>query len=196
MITKDELYKMIWVDKLTYKVIAEHLGYTCDNAVKKKAKSLGINLPQRITYNGHNKKELKKYYCKNCDKELVIKKFKKKYCDDKCHSEFSYKNYIKKWKLKEVSGNNSGNQCAINAYVRKYLHEKYGEKCCKCGWSERNPVTNKVPLQVNHIDGNHTNSFEENLNLLCPNCHSLTPNYGILNKGNGRKTRHGGIVHR
>jgi hypothetical protein len=25
---------------------------------------------------------------------------------------------------------------------------------------------------------------------LCPNCHSLTPTYGFLNKGNGRKKRY------
>jgi 5-methylcytosine-specific restriction endonuclease McrA len=33
------------------------------------------------------------------------------------------------------------------------------------------------------------NHNEKNLNLLCPNCHSLTPTYGSLNKGNGRLKR-------
>ena len=42
-------------------------------------------------------------------------------------------------------------------------------------------------LQVNHIDGNYKNNREENLELLCPNCHSLTPNYRSLNRGKGRK---------
>ena len=30
-----------------------------------------------------------------------------------------------------------------------------------------------------HIDGNNE---ESNLQLLCPNCHSLTPTFGALNK--------------
>ena len=42
-----------------------------------------------------------------------------------------------------------------------------------------------------HKDGDYTNNKEENLQLLCPNCHSLTETYGILNKGNSkRRNRH------
>lgn len=37
-------------------------------------------------------------------------------------------------------------------------------------------------LQIHHIDGNHYNNEESNLQLLCPNCHSLTPTFGALNK--------------
>ena len=57
----------------------------------------------------------------------------------------------------------------------------------KCGWSKVNTSTGKIPLTVNHIDGNHRNNRPENLELICPSCHSLTPNYGALNKGNGRR---------
>lgn len=46
--------------------------------------------------------------------------------------------------------------------------------------------TNSIPLEVHHIDGDCTNSFEENLQLLCPNCHSLTDNFGSLNKESKR----------
>ena len=35
---------------------------------------------------------------------------------------------------------------------------------------------------MHHIDGDCTNNKIENLQLLCPNCHSLTSNLGILNK--------------
>jgi 5-methylcytosine-specific restriction endonuclease McrA len=38
-------------------------------------------------------------------------------------------------------------------------------------------------------DGNSENNLEENLRLLCPNCHSLSPNFRNLNKGYGRKWR-------
>ena len=39
------------------------------------------------------------------------------------------------------------------------------------------------------VDGNYTNNKEENLTLLCPNCHSLTKTYKGANKGNGRHNR-------
>lgn len=66
---------------------------------------------------------------------------------------------------------------------------KEGARCSKCGWSKTNPTTGKVPLTVNHKDGDATHTVPENLELLCPNCHALTPNYGALNKGRGRKGR-------
>jgi 5-methylcytosine-specific restriction endonuclease McrA len=50
-----------------------------------------------------------------------------------------------------------------------------GHKCEKCGlthWLEK-PIT----LEVHHKDGNHLNNELENLELLCPNCHSYTDNW-------------------
>lgn len=35
----------------------------------------------------------------------------------------------------------------------------------------------KLILQMDHIDGDNTNNRLENLRLLCPNCHSLTPTF-------------------
>ena len=67
--------------------------------------------------------------------------------------------------------------------------EKYQNRCSLCGWGEINPTTKKTPLEIEHIDGNYKNNKEDNLLLLCPNCHSLTPTYKALNKGNGRKDR-------
>lgn len=39
------------------------------------------------------------------------------------------------------------------------------------------------------IDGNYKNNREENLILLCPNCHSLTSTYKGANMNYGRKQR-------
>ena len=60
--------------------------------------------------------------------------------------------------------------------------EQYECKCQKCGWGEKNPYTQTIGLEIHHIDGNCTNNRKDNLELLCPNCHSLTDNYGSLNK--------------
>ena len=61
--------------------------------------------------------------------------------------------------------------------------------CLNCGWGEVNSFTKLVPLQVHHIDGNCINNNEDNLQLLCPNCHSLTDTYGSLNANSSRAYR-------
>jgi 5-methylcytosine-specific restriction endonuclease McrA len=59
----------------------------------------------------------------------------------------------------------------------------------ECQWNKKHKITNKVPIQLEHIDGDSKNNSLDNLKLLCPNCHSLTDTYGALNKGKGRKNR-------
>jgi len=125
--------------------------------------------------------------CKSCGKP--VKRPTSTYCDNQCQKDFEYREFIRRWKAGEVSGNIRVGSDSVSRHVRRYLMEKHGEKCEKCGWSERHPTTGLVPLTVDHKDGDGTNTAEENLRLLCPNCHSLTPTYGNLNKGNGRKTR-------
>lgn len=39
-----------------------------------------------------------------------------------------------------------------------------------------------IPLELEHTDGNSSNNLLENLELLCPNCHSLTDTYRGKNK--------------
>lgn len=108
------------------------------------------------------------------------------YCSGDCHRQSKYDAYIRKWKAGEVNGA-SGKWVSISDYIHKYLRETRGNKCEKCGWAERSPVTNKVMVQLNHIDGDALHNREENLELLCPNCHSLTPNYMGLNKNNSQR---------
>ena len=74
--------------------------------------------------------------------------------------------------------------------VRKFLLEEVKYCCSKCGWSGTNPRTENTTLQINHIDGIASNNRRSNLEVLCPNCHSLTPNFGNLNNGFGRSYRY------
>ena len=67
--------------------------------------------------------------------------------------------------------------------------KKKNNACELCGWNKMNPHTNRIPLQIHHIDGDCTNNKEENLQLLCPNCHSLSDNYGSTNKNSKREYR-------
>lgn len=66
--------------------------------------------------------------------------------------------------------------------------EKHNYKCEICGWGEENPHTHTIPLEIHHKDGDYTNNKEENLQVLCPNCHALTETYKSHNK-KGRKGR-------
>ena len=131
--------------------------------------------------------------CLNCEREI---KRKNKYCSNLCQKEFEYKLYIDKWKNGIQSGLKGEYQ--ISNHIKTYLFNKYNNKCARCGWGEINIYTNKIPLEVEHIDGNYENNNEENLILLCPNCHSLTATYKGANLNNGRKARSkykiGGIV--
>lgn len=48
-------------------------------------------------------------------------------------------------------------------------------KCERCGISEWQGYP--IVCQLHHIDGNNQNNNLDNLQILCPNCHSLTENY-------------------
>ena len=122
--------------------------------------------------------------CINCSKET---KRKNKYCSNICQKEMQYKDYIERWKNNKVNGLRGEYQ--ISMHIKTYLFKKFNNKCAKCGWGETNPFTNKIPLEVEHIDGNYKNNNENNLILLCPNCHSLTSTYKGANLNNGRKSR-------
>lgn len=58
-----------------------------------------------------------------------------------------------------------------------------GRKCENCGLEEW--MGSPISLEVHHKDGDELNSVLENLQLLCPNCHSMTDTY----KGKNIKNR-------
>lgn len=128
----------------------------------------------------NNLRKIKKDFgnCKNCNNKL--NKSIKKYCNNKCQGEF------KRSELFKLINDGNNKTTEISAKMHKmYLIEKHGNKCMDCGWCKIHPITNNVPIQLEHIDGNSDNNCLDNLKLLCPNCHSLTITYGSLNK-NGR----------
>ncbi len=110
-----------------------------------------------------------------------------KYCSNTCQMEYQYFIYIKQWKVGEKSGLHTTG--VVTSPIKRFLREKFGNKCYLCGWSKINPITGKVPIVADHIDGNWRNNVEENLRLVCPNCDSLSSTFAALNKGNGRRNR-------
>lgn len=77
----------------------------------------------------------------------------------------------------------------ISSYIKTYLFKKYNNKYARCGWEKINKYTNEIPLEIEHIDDNYKNNNEENLILLCPNCHFLASTYKEANLNKGRKSR-------
>lgn len=59
---------------------------------------------------------------------------------------------------------------------RERLLERANYACTQCGFDKRR-VDGLCILEIDHIDGTHTNNSEENLRVLCPNCHAMTPTY-------------------
>ena len=53
-------------------------------------------------------------------------------------------------------------------------------KCEICGISDWN--NQPIVFQIHHIDGDNKNNEKENLQLLCPNCHSQTDNFSNKKK--------------
>ena len=123
--------------------------------------------------------------CLNCN--IPLEKSIKKYCSNKCQKEYEYKKYISEWKNGNISGMRGKYQ--ISMHIKRYIFEKYNNKCSICGWNKVNPYTKTIPLEIEHKDGNFENNNEDNLILLCPNCHSLTSTYKGANLNNGRKER-------
>lgn len=48
------------------------------------------------------------------------------------------------------------------------------KQCEQCGWAKYTQ-NGYLPLELDHISGNRHDNRLENLMVLCPNCHSLTP---------------------
>lgn len=124
------------------------------------------------------------HYCKNCGKELNERH--KIYCDNICQKAYEHNQYIIKWKNGEETGLIGDYQ--LSKHIRRYLLEKTNYKCEQCGFDKINPYSLLPILEIHHRDGNYKNNTEENLQVLCPNCHALTDTYKALNE-TGRKER-------
>lgn len=67
--------------------------------------------------------------------------------------------------------------------LKKRLYEEglKEQKCEICGWAEIS-TDGRIPLELDHINGQHSDNRLENLRVLCPNCHSLQPTHRGKNK--------------
>lgn len=72
---------------------------------------------------------------------------------------------------------------------KRLIKEGYFEpKCYNC--QNTKWMDNKIPLELEHVNGDRFDNQIENLTLLCPNCHALTSTYRGKNSKSKRLVRH------
>jgi Zn finger protein HypA/HybF involved in hydrogenase expression len=69
--------------------------------------------------------------------------------------------------------------------IKNYLIRKRWHKCEVCWITEWNWLP--APIELHHINWNSEDNREQNIKLICPNCHSQTDNYKSKNKNSTRK---------
>lgn len=126
---------------------------------------------QACAANYNNGSRIVRRNCLYCNK--VINKGSKKYCSVAC---------LQMYRAEEAIKNGTASWVTIRNYLLKT-----NRKCSDCGLTEWNGQP--IPLEIHHKDGDSKNNKFDNLVLICPNCHALTPNYKNRNKGNGREDR-------
>lgn len=67
-----------------------------------------------------------------------------------------------------------------HARRRRILFDEQGGACNHCKLTTW--MGKPIPLELEHKDGDRTNNSRKNLELICPNCHSLTPTWRGRNK--------------
>lgn len=122
--------------------------------------------------------------CITCGKE--VKRAKAVYCSSQCMADHTKAKKVEEWKEDPNTATIVG---GLSRTIRHFLLKEADNKCQNCGFEGYNSVTGNSILEVDHIDGNCDNNTPENLRVICPNCHAMSPNYKALNKGSGRKYR-------
>lgn len=91
-----------------------------------------------------------------------------------------FKPFSKKFELKDILVVDS---TYTNTYklkqrlIKEGLKKEQCESCNNIMW-----LGNKIPLELEHVNGINNDNRLENIQLLCPNCHALTSTYRGKNK--------------
>lgn len=81
-----------------------------------------------------------------------------------------------------VNGSKIKSHTLLNKLLKCGLKETICETCQRTIWNEQ-----PIPLELHHVDHNHTNNELSNLQLLCSNCHSLVHKPKVKSKNKRSK---------
>lgn len=74
-------------------------------------------------------------------------------------------------------------QYQSNSLRKRLIKEGiFKDECSKCGFDQKREGFDFSVCELNHINGNPRDHRLENLEILCPNCHALTPNYRYVSR--------------
>ena len=124
------------------------------------------------------------YFCKNCGKKLS-KETKSGLCQS-CLKHQQDEEKIKHW----LETGDTGCKVAttLRNVIRDYIKESQNHKCAICGmedfWNGK-----ELHFILDHIDGDASNNWKDNLRLICPNCDSQLATYKSKNKNSARTHR-------
>jgi len=89
------------------------------------------------------------------------------------HKDFSHNSSPEKIEKNKETWKSKRNYVSAHIFsIKKWIKEERGHKCEECGVEDWNGK--RLPMEVDHIDGNIKNNNIINLRILCPNCHSQT----------------------
>ncbi len=116
--------------------------------------------------------------CDYCGKDVTMPKSKRKadtcYCDKSCAA-------------KAKTGSKSSQWAGGLSSYRTNGLRSHGAVCNRCGYDKYKQV-----LQVHHKDHDRSNNETDNLEVLCPTCHSVE--HQVLHKGTNDKPKQAGTV--
>lgn len=146
------------------------------DAIKNNESINGILREIGLKINGNSHKKIK-----NKIKELNLDTSHftgKGWCHGNQHEQFVQKHV--EYPLDEVLVKNSSYVHAYGLKRKLLKSEILEDKCYKCGIADT-WQGEPIALHIHHINGDRTDNRVKNLTILCPNCHSQTPNYGGKN---------------
>ncbi len=156
--------------------------YWCGKAVRKRPSDIAADRLSFCDNSCHQQSRRIKHGCMSLPKcaycGIVLDRTDRKYCNAKCSGAATHARVIDHWKHTGIIGSRP---------LKVYLARVYGSKCTECGISSWNGKS--LTLELEHRNGNSEDNSEENVCLLCPNCHSQTSTYKAKNIGNGRHAR-------
>lgn len=136
----------------------------------KENKYCSMSCAAKVNNSKFPKRKKRTCRCLNCQEETA----NKKYCNNTCQS--------KHRRRVSVNAGTAGPTAWKN-----FLIDTRGWSCEMCGLSSWNG--SRIPIEMDHINGDAYDNSEDNLRLLCPNCHAQTPTYKNKNRESSRKYR-------
>lgn len=161
----------------------------------------------RLSQAAREKYAAKPRYCLTCGELIPYEKRVNRFCDKSCSASYNNRGIVRVFKKKDSfcecgnPKNRRNKYCdtciekrVFNKHAsleqakddrsrKRILLEQREHRCAICGLSEWR--AQPIALELDHVDGNADNNTEENLRLICPNCHAQTATYKGANAGAG-----------